>query len=110
MRAQSTGNLRKDPPPPDPNDPTIAIRVNMTSQGYTLGLQNQAVDIPKVNGTYDTNTLLEKLKFVKQKIPQQTAVTVAPDDNITYEEIMGTMDQIVTVPMPDIVVMPAVNT
>jgi biopolymer transport protein ExbD len=111
--ARSTGNLTKDPPPPDPNDKTIAIRVTMTDRGYTLSLQSEAVDIPKTSKdgkvTYDTVQLLDKLRAVKQKIPEQRAVTVAPEDTVPFSDMVGTMDQIAAADLPDITVMPAVN-
>jgi biopolymer transport protein ExbD len=115
--ARSTGNLRPDPPPLDPNDPTIAIRVTMTDRGYTLSLQSEAVEIPKTMVTkdqkqvmgYDVTQLTDKLKAVVQKIPLQKAVTIAPEDAVAFEDIVGTMDLIQKVPLPDVTVMPAVN-
>ena len=85
VRAQTTGTLRQAPD--DARTPAITIRVNLTDRGYTLSLQNEVVEIPKVGGIYDVDRLVEKLKFVKERIPEQTQATVAPDDDIPYEQV-----------------------
>jgi len=120
--AHSTGNLQKDPPPPDPNDHTIPIRVTLTDRGYTLSLASEAKDIPKTSKDgrlgYDTKQLTELLKAVKAKIPEQRAVTMAAEDTVAYEDLSETMDQVTfafgggkkdTVDQVAITIMPATN-
>jgi len=76
-------------------------------------LQNEAKDLPKISKEgrlgYDTKQLTDMLKQVKAKIPEQRAVTVAPEDTIQFEEIADTMDQIEAADLPDIVIMPATS-
>jgi len=95
--ARSTGNLSKNDPPPA-DDPTVAIRVTLTQNGYLLSVAGQLTEIPKtsVNGklVYDTKSLTDQLKAVKAAKPQQRAVTIAAEDTVAYEDLAVTMDQV----------------
>jgi biopolymer transport protein ExbD len=115
VNARATGNLQTDPPPPDPEDKTIPIRVMLTDRGYTLSLANQPVELPKISrnredGTsysgYDVKTLTDKLKAVLVQIPEQRAVTVAAEDTVTYESLIETIDQVSAAGLPEISVSP----
>lgn len=114
VRVAQTGQL-SDAPPPEPNEAIIDIRVTLTDRGYTLSLAGNMVEMPKlprpdgVGLTFDSKTLIDKLRLVKTNYPEQRAVTVAAEDGVIFEDLIGTVDQIVALELPDISVTPAVN-
>lgn len=120
--ARSTGNLQMEPPPPDPNDHTIPIRVTLTDKGYTVTIPTETKDFPKTttNGTlsYDTKSLVSYLTDIKAKVAQagseQQGVTMAAEDTVAFEDIATTMDSIIGPDpknplLPQINIMPATN-
>jgi len=55
------------------------------------------VEIPKVTSTsgqaaFDRRTLVEKLKTLKVGLPDQTAITVQPEDAVAYDDLVNTVD------------------
>jgi biopolymer transport protein ExbD len=114
LKVASTGTLSEQDKPKD--DTTIDIRVTLTDRGYSLSLAGNMVELPKIAKTgdtpgmgYDGKQLIEKLKLVKTQYPEQRAVTVAAEDAVGFEDLLGTVDQIVAADLPDISVTPAVN-
>lgn len=114
VKVASTGGLTNEDQPPK-EQTTIDIRVTLTERGYSLSLAGNIVELPKVSKpeggtTFDSKTLVDKLKLVKQQYTEQRAVTVAAEDAIGFEDLVATVDQIVmNAELPDISVTPAVN-
>lgn len=114
LKVRSQGNSPSDAPPEE-NQTTIDVRLTMTDRGYMLSLAGNVVELPKVSKTdgagmgYDSKTLVEKLKLVKQNYPEQRAVTVAAEDSIAFEDLTFTIDHINSADLPDVTVTAAVN-
>lgn len=76
---------------------TIDVKLLLTEKGYSLTMAGAAIEIPKVNskeGTpaFDRKTLSEKLKTLRSSLPDQTAITVQPEDAVPYEDLVNTVD------------------
>lgn len=122
LRVTQTGGLSQETDTPEPDDATIDVRVTLTDRGYILLLAGNPVEMPKANVEkvdelgntttvlgFDTKELAEKLKLVKKQYPAQKAVTVAAEDAVVFDDLVGTIDSIVALDLPDISVTAAVN-
>jgi len=85
--------------PPDPQqkpETTIDVKLLLTDKGYSLTMAGAQIDIPKVNGAqgvaYDKKTLDEKLKTLKASLPDQSAITVQPEDAVAYSDLVEAVD------------------
>src|SRR5207245_4313467 len=86
--------------PPDPQqkqEQTIDVKLLLTEKGYQLAMAGGMVEIPKVNGSegtpgFDRKTLSEKLKTLKASLPEQSAITVQPEDAVAYDDLVNTVD------------------
>ena len=86
--------------PPDQQqkqENTIDVKLLLTEKGYSLTMAGAAIEIPKVNskeGTpgFDRKTLAEKLKTLRSSLPDQSAITVQPEDAVAYEDLVNTVD------------------
>lgn len=121
LRVSQTGGLSEETP--EPKEGTIDVRVTLTDRGYTLSLAGALLELPKVTRVakegeeqaaggpmaFDTKSLLDKLKQVKQNFTEQRAVTVAAEDSVVYDDLIETVDQIYALGLPDISVTAAVN-
>lgn len=117
VQARSTGSLSQDSQPEEPNPNKTSVRVLLSETGYTLSIANQPTAIAKATaaakgetspGLYDLKTLALKLKTdVKDRYSEQKAVTVAAEDTVAYEDLIGTIDAIAALDLPEISVTPA---
>lgn len=86
------------PPEPQQNqEATIDLKLLLTEKGYSITMPGAQVDIPKVAGAdgqpaFDRKTLAEKLKTLKSTLPDQTAITVEPEDAVAYDDLVSTVD------------------
>ncbi len=85
------------PPDVQKQESTIDVKLLLTEKGYSLTMAGAAIDIPKVNGkdgspAYDRKTLSEKLKTLKASLPDQSAITVQPEDAVAYADLVETVD------------------
>jgi biopolymer transport protein ExbD len=76
---------------------TVDLKLLLTEKGYSLTMPGAQVDIPKITGTdgqpaFDRKALGEKLKTVKSNLPEQTAITVEPEDAVAYDDLVSTVD------------------
>ena len=81
--------------PPDPQakqESTIDVRLLLNDKGYQLIMAGASLDIPKQNGGFDRKTLAEKLKTPKSSLPDQSAITVQPEDAVAYDDLVNTVD------------------
>ena len=85
--------------PPDPDkkqEQTIDVKLLMSEKGYSLTMAGAAIEIPKVakDGAqgFDLKTLTEKLKTLKASLPDQSAITVQPEDAVAYDDLVSTVD------------------
>src|SRR5256885_11601775 len=85
------------PPDQQKQESTIDVKLLLTEKGYSLAMAGAAIEIPKVNGkdgspAFDRKTLTEKLKTLKASLPDQTAITVQPEDAVAYADLVETVD------------------
>jgi biopolymer transport protein ExbD len=84
------------PPDQQKQESTIDVKLLLTDKGYSLAMAGAAIDIPKVNGkdgsAYDRKALSEKLKTLKASLPDQSAITVMPEDAVAYSDLVETVD------------------
>ena len=85
--------------PPDPDkkqEQTIDVKLLLTDKGYSLTMAGAAIEIPKVAKegapNFDLKTLGEKLKTLKASLPDQSAITVQPEDAVAYDDLVATVD------------------
>ncbi len=85
--------------PPDAEkkpEQTIDVKLLLTDKGYSLNMAGAAIEIPKVakDGApaFDLKTLGEKLKTLKASLPDQSAITVQPEDAVAYDDLVTTVD------------------
>src|SRR4030088_2842940 len=86
------------PPEEQPTaEETVDLKLLLTEKGYSLTMPGAQVDIPKVCGPdgqpqFDRKTLAEKIKTVKTNLPDQSAITVQPEDAVAYDDLVSTVD------------------
>jgi biopolymer transport protein TolR len=91
------GSSGGPPEPQQKQEQTIDLKLLLTEKGYTISTPEGALEIPKVvvaggQAAYDRRTLGEKLKTIKTRLPEQTAVTVEPEDAVAYDDLVNTVD------------------
>lgn len=83
-----------DPPPPTPQA-EVVLKVEVKSSGFGLVIGNQNFLLPKLgDGSFDEAGLRAQLQRVKELYPQKIDATLAVADDIPYEFMIRTMDQI----------------
>ena len=96
--------------PPDPQakqESTIDVRLLLNDKGYQLIMAGASLDIPKQNGVFDRKTLAEKLKTLKSSLPDQSAITVQPEDSVAYADLVETVDTAMGEQLRNVTVAPA---
>jgi biopolymer transport protein TolR len=95
---------------PDPQqkvENTIDVRLLLGEKGYQLSMAGASIDIPKLNGVYDHKALQEKLKTLKTTLPEQSAITVQPEDSVAYADLVETVDTAMGEQLRNVTVAPA---
>lgn len=96
------------PPEQQKQESTIDVRLMLSEKGYQLSMAGANIDIPKLNGdTYDRKALAEKLKTLKTSLPDQTAITVQPEDAVAYSDLVETVDTCLGEQLRNVTVAPA---
>ena len=96
--------------PPEPQtkqESTIEVRLLLNDKGYQLLMAGASLDIPKLNGGFDRRTLAEKLKTLKTSLPDQSAITVQPEDTVAYADLVETVDTAMGEQLRNVTVAPA---
>ena len=86
---------------------TIDVRLLLTDKGYQLTMAGANIDIPKINGVFDRKSLGEKLRTLKTTLPDQTAITVQPEDSVAYADLVETVDTAMGEKLRNVTVAPA---
>ena len=99
------------PPDQQKQETTIDVKLLLTEKGYSLTIPGANIDIPKVNGkdgvpAYDRKTLGEKLKTLKGSLPDQSAITVQPEDAVAYSDLVETVDACIGEQLRNVTVAP----
>src|ERR1700722_1557310 len=90
LTVQQAGGPSADQTPPDPK--VLQLTLSITEKGYSLSLGqgSTAIDIARKGTDYDLQALTEKLKVIKTEYPDQKTISVAPEDNIQYNDLVQT--------------------
>ena len=104
-RMQVASQGQGDPSPN--NQPTLQLNLTVTEKGYMLNAGASAIEIPKLNGAFDRKTLGEKLKTLKTSLPDQSAITVQPEDSVAYADLVETVDTAMGEHLRNVTVAPA---
>ena len=96
------------PPEQQKQESTIDVRLLLGEKGYQLSMAGANIDIPRTSGgAYDRKTLSEKLKTLKASLPDQTAITVQPEDAVAYSDLVETVDACLGEQLRNVTVAPA---
>jgi biopolymer transport protein TolR len=85
------------PEVPQKQENTVDVKLLLSDKGYSLSMAGALIEIPKIAGkdgvlAYDRKSLDEKLKTLKTSLPDQTAITVQPEDAVAYSDLVETVD------------------
>ncbi len=95
------------PPEQQAKENTVDVRLLLGEKGYQLTVAGANIDIPKVNGVFDRQSLAEKLKTLKTTLPDQSAITVQPEDSVAYSDLVETVDTAMGQRLRNVTVAPA---
>lgn len=89
-----------------PNDPPpeekIKVVLQVQASGFVLAsTAGDRIEIPKVGDAYDLEQLREKLQERKRLEPNRRDLVVAPEDGVTYENVVAAMDMVVGEGFPE---------
>jgi biopolymer transport protein ExbD len=89
-----------DEKPPE-NVVTLTLFVN--KDGYTFSKSTgDSTDIPKKGDDYDYIKLADVLKDAKTAYPDKNDIQIKSDDDVVYNNIIHTMDVVVSAKFPDV--------
>lgn len=80
----------------------IALKVDVKHDGYVLTVGTQVISLPKADGVYDSPGLVAQLQRVKQLYPEKVDGIVSMSDDVPYENLINTMDQLLVAGFPNI--------
>jgi len=89
---QKSGEEPVKPPP----HAEIPLLVNVKNKGYRVVIGSKSEEILKVNGKYDYNTLVSKLKTIKKLYPEKIDAVIAMSDDLEYGFLIKGMDALLT--------------
>jgi biopolymer transport protein ExbD len=89
-----------------PNDPPpeekIKVVLQVSATGYVIAsTAGDRIEIPKIGDAYDLEQLREKLQERKRLEPNRRDLVVAPEDGVTYENVVSAMDTVVGEGFPE---------
>ncbi|HTO99054.1 MAG TPA: biopolymer transporter ExbD [Myxococcales bacterium] len=95
------------PPDPQAKESTVDVRLGLGEKGYQLTVAGAVIEIPKLNGAFDRQALSEKLRTLKASLPEQSAITVQPEDSVAYSDLVETVDAAMGEQLKNVTVAPA---
>ncbi|MCY4512212.1 MAG: biopolymer transporter ExbD [Bdellovibrionales bacterium] len=91
----------EEPVPPPPFS-EVVLRVDVLPEGFRLVVGSERFLIPTLNGKYDKDTLISKLKEVKQKYPEKVDGVTSVRDEIMYKNLVSAMDALTLAGFPQV--------
>ncbi len=85
-----------------PDDLQIPLRLDIKLDSYVLVFRDKSTLISNANGDYDTKTLSEELRRVKEAFPNKTDIVISVEDEITYGSLVKGMDVAITEKFPQV--------
>jgi biopolymer transport protein ExbD len=86
--------------PPPLSD--VVVKVDVKATGYVLTISKQVISMPLVDGKFDDAGLIAQLQRVKQLYPEKQDAVIAIADEIPYEALITTMDDVLIAGFPSI--------
>ena len=96
--AKRTESGEVEPPP----RAEVAFRLDVKENGYVVRVGKQYINIPKVNGNYDEESLLKQLKAVKEQYPDKNDAIISVMESLTYNDLIRGMDLLITAGFGDV--------
>ncbi|MBI5494714.1 MAG: biopolymer transporter ExbD [Deltaproteobacteria bacterium] len=87
-----------------PDVPAPGVTVYAGSAGFTVHAGDLRREIPKVDGVHDVKTLSEVLSGLRHTLEGEPTVQVMPDDDVSYESVVGVLDASNAAGMPNVTV------
>jgi biopolymer transport protein TolR len=99
QKGQGAAGAQDEKPP----EPTVTLTLFVNKDGYTFAKSTgESTDIPKKGEEYDYARLADVLKDAKTAYPDKNDVQVKADDDVIYNNIVHTMDVVLSAKFPDI--------
>lgn len=93
-----------------PKEPPKRLTIMIDRKGYTMKWSDEPPEpLPIVAGEYDVSGLIEKLKALKERLPKDPKVVVAPEDTIPYREMIAVMDACMSLGLSNLMVADAAS-
>jgi len=101
QKGQGAAGAESEKPP----EPTVQLTLFIDKDGYTFtksGGDSSSTSIPKRGEEYDYVKLADTLKDAKTAYPDKNDIQVKSDDDVLYNNIIRTMDVVLSNKFPDV--------
>jgi biopolymer transport protein ExbD len=99
QKGQGAAGAESEKPP----EPTVNLTLFIDKDGYTFAKSNgESTAIPKKGEEYDLIRLADVLKDAKTAYPDKNDIQVKADDDVLYNNIIRTMDVVLSAKFPDV--------
>ncbi|SRR6266511_60432 len=99
QKGQGAAGAENEKPP----EPTVSLTLFINKDGYTFAKSTgESTDIPKKGEEYDYTKLADTLKDAKTAYPDKNDIQVKSDDDVIYNNIVRTMDIVLSSKFPDV--------
>jgi len=85
-----------------PDDLEIPLRLDIKVDSYIVVFRDKSILISNENGEYDTKTLAEELRRIKESFPNKTDIIISVEDEISYGSLVKGMDVAITEKFPQV--------
>lgn len=85
------------PPPPRAE---IPFRLDVQTQGFQVVIGQRRFTVPNINEKYDQDTLVEKLKQIKEIYPEKEDAVITVLDELPYDSLIIGMDALLVSGFP----------
>jgi biopolymer transport protein ExbD len=99
QKGQGAAGAESEKPP----EPTVNLTLFIDKDGYTFAKSTgDSTQIPKKGEEYDFTRLADVLKDAKTAYPDKNDIQVKADDDVLYNNIIHTMDVVLSNKFPDV--------
>ena len=99
QKGQGAAGAESEKPP----EQTVQLTLFVNKDGYTFAKSTgESTDIPKKGEEYDYVKLADVLKDTKTAYPDKNDIQVKSDDDVVYNNIIRTMDIVLSAKFPDV--------
>lgn len=91
-------------------EPPKRLTIMIDKRGYSLKWADEPPEsVPIAGGSYDLEGLVQKLTALKERLPKDPKVVVAPEDTVAYREMIAVMDACMGLGLSNIMVADAAS-